>query len=130
MRGRTPRRSPRSEAAARGHASPIHSLAPACARPDAPHRRAGASTSCADAVGSCAKVGRRLTWRRLRGPPPYRAATVALWLTGAIGAISAAVLVVSRDVPALASAALMGSLALAFNMAGRRDAADAADAPP
>ena len=80
------------------------------------------------AVRLCVKVASLLKMRRLRPAPPYKAASIALWVAGVAGAICAGALMAGRDVPSLVSAALMGSLALAFNFAGRKAPVDAAAA--
>jgi magnesium transporter len=77
------------------------------------------------AIRLCVKVASLLKLRRTRPAPPYKAPIGALWIAGAVGAGSALVLMVSRDVPSLASAALIGGLALAFNLMGRQAPAEA-----
>ena len=77
------------------------------------------------AVRLCLKVASLLKIRRVHPPPPYRAASIALWIAGAVGMLSAGALIAGRDVPSLASAALMGSLAIAFNFAGHKDPTEA-----
>jgi magnesium transporter len=82
------------------------------------------------AVRLCVKIAGLLRLRRLRPAAPYRAATLGLWIAGGVALLLALVLVGAGDVPSLASAALIGGLAFAFNATGRGDtvlASDAAD---
>jgi len=73
------------------------------------------------AIRLCVKVASLLKLRRLRPPPPYRAAAAALWIAGVAGAIAAAALIAGHDVPSLVSAALMGGFALALNLSRRNE---------
>jgi magnesium transporter len=76
------------------------------------------------AIRLCVKVAALLKLRRMRPAPPYKAAGIVLWIAGALGVVASTVLVISHDVPSLVSAALMGGLAIAFNIAGRKEPAD------
>jgi len=81
------------------------------------------------AVRLCVKTFTLLRLRTLRRDTPFKTATAGMWLLIAVSVASTFVLALQRDVPSIASAAFIGVLTLAFNVAGRRETARAAEAP-
>ncbi len=78
----------------------------------------------------CFKSIMLLRLRRVHPDTAFKAPAAGHWIVGVVSLASMFALTLARDVPSLASAALIAGLTIAFQAAGRREAPAAAEAEP